>query len=168
MKKTKNIISAILCVLLAFTLFGVMSTLCRHFPSDTPSDSPTTPPVANYDYSIRYCMVVKDTEQEVYEPLFKKDGEYPVGYNEGDTITVSDLNGKVTKTPVPESWGVGEAYFETGDFTDPNDYHRSFGFYGWFLDSACTVAVSDNTLSDMSGDITLYAKISISIWTDFY
>lgn len=52
--------------------------------------------------------------------------------------------------------------------TVTHNSNRTFEFYGWFLDSECTLAVSDNTIYNASGDITLYAKISIGIWTNFY
>lgn len=162
MSKLKSILRTVLCLLTVIIVLGVVSVILRPHGSVTPTE-----PSENFDYAISYRMVISG-EEEIYEPLFKDDGEYPVGYNDGDTITVSDLNGKVKKTPLPDSWGTGGAYGVSGEYSDPNNFNRTFAFYGWFLDSDCTVGVSDNTLRDMSGDITLYAKVVISQWTKFY
>lgn len=183
-KNVKSIFQSVLCILTVVVLLGAIVVVFRPNTSEKPTEpntpeipiepsEPITPiepnePNDGVEYTITYRMVANGTEEDIYEPLFRSDGEYPTVYTEGDRITISDLNGKVTKTPVPDSWGMDGAYTIKGDFTDPNNSNRTFEFYGWFLDSECTLAVSDNTIYNASGDITLYAKIFIGIWSNFY
>lgn len=170
--KLKSVFQSVLCIFTVFILLGVFSAIFRPNSPEKPIEpnNPETPiePSEDITYTISYRMVTNGTEEEIYAPLFKRDGEYPIVYDSGDKITVSDLNGKVNVTPVPDSWGMSGAYVSSSEYSDPNNPNRSFAFYGWFLDSECTVPLSDNTIYNTSGNITLYAKVSVSSWTNYY
>lgn len=158
--KLKNILYSACCLVLAALLFGLTLTICNAVSStsDNKKPKPDTPLV----YWITYKMVSGGKVQEVYEPLFKEDGSYPIFYEEGKAVTISDLNGRVSSSNLPYGSII------TGAYCDPNNSKRDFSFYGWFLDESCTIPLIDNTFSDLSKDVTLYAKISIGYWTDFY
>lgn len=57
---------------------------------------------------------------------------------------------------------------ESGAFTDPNNPNRDFSFYGWFLDEACTIPLENNIVNALKKNLTLYAKVTIGYWTNFY
>ena len=159
LKNTKNILFTTCCFVLVVVLLGLTLSLFRFFSNSNHSSAQPTQPVA---YKITYKMVAGNKVQDVYEPLFKADGTYPIYYTEGCTVTVSDLNGR---TSVSTVYG-GSCI--TGVFPDPNNPNRDFDFRGWFLDENCTVPLVDNTFSGLAEDVTLYGKVIIGYWTDFY
>lgn len=168
MKKVKNIITTVVCILLAVTLCGVMAMLFRKPTIQAPNDS-TSSDSSNeaVTYAITYRMVSDGTEEKVYAPLFKAKGIYPKRYAEGESVTVSDLNGRTTRTPLSGD-GLDGLCFVTGEFNDPYDACRTFEFFGWYLDPECSIELENNTFTDKAEDITLYAKISIGIWSKAY
>lgn len=158
--KLKNILYSACCVVLAAMLFVLTLSLCRVISGN--SNDKTTKPTTPIAYSITYKMVSGGEVQEVYEPLFKENGNYPIYYEAGETITVSDLNGRASSVDLP----YGEVV--TGAFLDPNNSQRDFVFKGWYLDEACTVLLVNNSFCNLYEDITLYAKVSIGYWTKNY
>lgn len=159
LKNTKNFLFTTCRFILVVVLLGLTLSLFRFFSN---SNHNSVKPSQPFSYKITYKMVVGNKEQDVYEPLFKADGAYPIYYSEGSTVTVSDLNGR---TSVVTAYGDS---YTTDVFADPNNPNRDFDFRGWFLDEACTIPLIDNTFSGLAEDVTLYAKISIGYWTDFY
>lgn len=170
MKKVKNIITTVVCILLAVTLCGVMAMLFRKPTIQDPNDSTSSDSSSEaVTYAITYRMVSDGTEEEVYAPLFKANGIYPTRYAEGESVTVSDLNGRTTRTPLSGTYdGLNGLYLLSGEFNDPYDAYRTFEFFGWYLDPECSIELENNTFQDKAEDITLYAKISIGIWTKAY
>ena len=93
---------------------------------------------------IRYVAVINDTVCEIPSALWKTGGNYPQTYEIGTEYTIDGLYSAATNS--------GEEY----------------DFFGWYLDKACTVAFDGTVTSDMTGHITLYAKIEKDCWTAFY
>lgn len=143
----------LICILLAIPLFSLVASLAFRNHPTTPSSS---------TYSITYQMVSAGKVQDVYEPLFKDGGSYPTRYKSGETVTVSDLSGRIYSSSSP--YGTAES----GAFADPNNPNRDFSFYGWFLDEACTIPLENNTVTALKKDLTLFAKVTIGYWTAFY
>lgn len=155
--KIQRVFVTVAVILAAVTLTGIIAALAKK-----KKDEPAAV------YTVSYAAIENGRVTSIYAPLFKKDGTYPASYVEGETFTVSDLNGRTTRTPVPECWGWDGAYVSTGEFTDPYNANRTFEFLGWFLDGECLVPFDSAASADLHGDIVLYAKISVGIWTSFY
>lgn len=164
-KKTKTIISGAIAFLLVITFVGLIVGLTRRKNSN---DDPELPSEIPQVYTINYLAVEDGTVTGVYAPLFKSDGVYPVCYTVGEEFTVSDLYGRTKRTPAPEEWGFGSAEIVTGIFQDPYDGRRDFEFLGWFLDEQCTQAFTYSAMKEVSGNIVLYAKLSVGYWTAYY
>ena len=98
--------------------------------------------VKNTKYKIEYKAVIEGKAVQVPTAMYKPSGEYPTHFKAGESVTVSDL------------WSI--CYNKNTDYE----------FKGWYLDEACTQAF-DGTIEN-AGNITLYANISVALWTDNY
>lgn len=98
-----------------------------------------------HTFKIEYVSVISGEVVEVYPTLFKKNGNYPTEYIEGERVEISQLHDIV--------W-VGEYHDRT--------------FHGWYLDKACTQAFDGVIDTEGDWNITLYAKVSIGTWTPNY
>ena len=114
-----------------------------------------------YDYKITYLRA--DTGEDIlkeYSFMLQSDGTYPEGYsNDSETFEISALSGGRKETEY------GTILYEVYAPGEPN---TGYSFIGWYLDEACTQAFDGYVERGTVGDLTLYAKISVSVWTDFY
>ena len=116
------------------------------------------------DYKIKYVAVQDGAETDVYSALWKTDGNYPKGYNNGEETVIDDLLGKMN--PIEDGEMAGMCYGQ--GVPDPINPNKDYSFYGWYLDKKCTEAFDGIISKNTVGDITLYAKISVSYWTNNY
>lgn len=130
-----------------------------------PSPEPSDPVTA--EYRIEYRAIENGEEKEIYAPLYQAGGNYPTTYETGKETEISDLNGRVTRTPAPDLWG--GVCFETGAFPDPQNPNKEYEFEGWYLDEKCTEELENGIIpAGRTGNIVLYAKIQMSLWTNYF
>lgn len=98
-------------------------------------------------YTITYRMLERDGQTLSVIPgvFFKPDGSYPKTYTSKKGATVDDLN-------------------EVTFISEREDRV----FMGWYEDSAQTVAFDGVVEKGQTGDVVLYAKFSVGVWTGFY
>jgi len=96
--------------------------------------------------SITYKMVVRNAVEDIFEDMFKKNGNYPTSYVEGKSVLLIDDLKKEYQTF--NSDGSGD------DYT----------FKGWYVDEACTTAFTGIT-EETKGDVVLYAKVTYAFWS---
>ena len=149
MKTIRRIISFLLCIGLLGSIVGFVVKINQIADRDVNSGTDSESEIVNV-YTITYRAIENGTETDIYAPLFREDGTYPVKYNEGDTVSISDLYGK--------------DHF----FLDPNNNNRELSFMGWYLDKECQTPLDSIAAANLHGDITVYAKISVAIWTKPY
>ncbi len=118
------------------TAFIFRGFLCENNAVDTlPTDT----------YKITYRMVVDGEESAVYPALFSSDGNYPLKYNTGEEVSVSEL----------------ESFVWAGAYSD-------YTFNGWYMDKELSVVFDGTINSETTGDITLYADIVQGFWSKNY
>lgn len=95
-------------------------------------------------YTVTYKAVRDSRIERIHEDLWLKDGEYPETYVPGEKLEVSDLQ----------------------EYIFPSE-REEYRFEGWYLDEKCKTKFTGNT-EGLDGNITLYAKIRVCLWTKFY
>ncbi len=162
-KKKHGFLKFILVILICFIL-GAAATVTYLCLRKNDSTLESSAPVGAA-YSITYRAIENGVEKDIYEPLFKEDGNYPCCYSVGKKVDISPLNGAVTMIPSP--WlGMEGSYAVTGEFQDPNDPNVDYSFYGWFTDKECTQKFCGFIPAEATGDKVLYAKIGKAWWLD--
>ena len=144
--RSRSIVNVI-CTIMAVTLtFSLAVRFVNVDWTKEPADSkePTiVEPVASF-YNIEYKAVVNGEVKDIYPQMFKTGGSYPTKYIVGENFKLDDL----------DSWV-------------PISSRTDWDFYGWYLDSACTIPF-DGSLLDVTSDMTIYAKITEAHWTANY
>ncbi len=148
----KKILYALFYGLLAVIVIGAVTNIKRENHVTEPNE-----------YSIEYVGVYDGKEERIDDFLFLESGSYPTSYTFGEGAVVSDLRGKMTKTVIG-----GQTCYVGTEVSDPKDYCKEYGFYGWYFDAACTQEFDGEIGARRTGHITLYAKISVSWWTAMY
>ena len=115
------------------------------------------------EHAIEYVGVYDGKRGEIEAFLFKENGAYPTTYRYGESRVVDDLCGKMEKMVVD-----GHTYYVGSEINDPTNDYKAYGFYGWYLDAACTKPFDGEISASQKGLLTLYAKISVSWWTAMY
>ncbi len=119
-------------------------------------------------YIVDYVGIFNGVKKEINDVFFLDYGSYPTSYTVGQNVAVDDLHGRTKRTPVPEEWEMPGAYTTSGGFFINGDINTEYEFMGWYLDPECTI-LFDRVLGDNErGDITLYAKYIVAMWTDLY
>ncbi len=145
-------------------------------PEETPPED--TPPEEKPEaatYTVNYVMYAENKLQAVLPFLYLEGGRYPTSYTEGETLTVDDLHGKMNKVTV--NWGTGNPFEDETEekpitmwagsgVMDPNNPNKDYLVYGWYLDPDCTVEFVNG--GAYLGNLTLYAKVSVGYWSDWY
>ena len=106
--------------------------------TDAPSDEEQT------TFLITYAAIIDGETTDIPDGMYVSGRNYPTSYVEGKSATVDDLR----------------ATYNVDSYTD-------YTFKGWYLDEECTKAFESIT-ADFTGDVTLYAKISVGYWTKNY
>jgi uncharacterized repeat protein (TIGR02543 family) len=91
--------------------------------------------------AVIYRGSVNGTAYSLPQGLFVENGNYPTVYVYGDVTSVDDLKAEYS----------ADNYLYT--------------FNGWYWDVACTQAF-ENIPATQTGDVTLYAKLGLSGWSD--
>ncbi len=120
-------------------------------PSDpgTPPTEPETPPSEPLKFTITYKAVAGSSIVDVPADMFDPNGSYPTLWTEGETLSVSAL----------------KDFSRNGGY--PVSEYTTYTFKKWYTDSACTSEFGGQ-LKDLIGEVTLYAKMSVAVWTPNY
>lgn len=142
-KKGASVAVAVAVSLCAIVTCGALARISQAFgwlPTWGDKEKPAT-------YTITYRMLERDGQTVSVIPgvFFKPDGSYPKTYTSKKGATVDDLN-EVT-------------------FISDNEDRV---FKGWYEDPAQTVAFDGVVEKGQTGDVVLYAKFSVGVWTGFY
>lgn len=151
--KSLKISVSILLSFFAFAFFITLGRACQ------PDENPTAPKVCVY--KISYVGINQKTgdEIEIDAAMYDPNGNYPNTYVIGEGAKIDDLRGKMTYN---EDFGLWTGQ----EVDDSNDSRKSYAFYGWYTDKALTKAFDGEISCRESGNVTLYAKISVSRWTN--
>jgi len=85
------------------------------------------------------------TVADVPESMFGEGGNYPKAYYEGQGFLMVDN-------------------LKNRTITEANKTTKTYTFVAWYLDEGCTQKFT-GSLSGVTGDITLYAKIKLGVWS---
>ena len=94
-------------------------------------------------YSIYYKAVIEKKIADIPTGMFDEKAEYPTSCVENTSLSIPNLKDYL----VVDEYGGGIQYI----------------FTGWFVDEMCMQSFTP--IDQMSGDITLYAKITCNYWT---
>ncbi len=123
-------------------------------PPTTEEKPSVTPPVEVFPtlepetYTITYRLIEDGVEKDVYEFLWQDGEEYPTSYREGEFFAFANLNGATEYYP------------------DPTNVNKDYSFKGWYLDKECKTALANTRI--VSGDVTLYGKVTVGYWIGPY
>lgn len=162
MKKKITLISIILTLVLALSLcVGLTASFYGKKKAKKGSDQTVT---VCTDYKIKYVAIQNGAETNIRSILWKKNGNYPQGYNHSEETVIDDLLGKMT---LVEDGALAGVYYGE-PVLDPSNPYKDYSFFGWYLDKNCTEAFDGVIAKHTVGDITLYAKISVGYWSENY
>ncbi|MBQ4053088.1 MAG: InlB B-repeat-containing protein [Clostridia bacterium] len=138
MKKLGN---KILNILLIVAVVSLVASLASVFSKKSEKKETAE---QTYEYTISYRMVLDGELEEIPEAMYKPGGSYPKGYSSDESVKIDRLqSGVISK-------------------------NEDLEFYGWYLDDDCTLKFSGTIEKGQSGNLILYAKCGIAMWTDFY
>ena len=141
--KVRKIAWAILIFFVIVMLGGTITNLVRPLLPKKEETPPSPDPIVTY--SIEYVAIQSGKTAEIYEDFWLENGSYPTTYIAGEGAIVSDLKAIV----YPSS-------------TEDRE------FKGWYWDAACTQEFDGTIGENVAGDLTIYAKISVGMWTKNY
>ena len=154
----KKIVKSIIFSLVGVLLGGLIGNLARNALGDAPDAQ-----IVMRRYAIDYVYMYDGAEKAVDEFLFASEGSYPVTYSYKYGAEISPLLGEMEKTEFE-----GKTCWVGSEVSDPNEDNTSYAFYGWYWDPDYERPFDGKIAKGTIGDIKLYAKISVSWWTDFY
>ena len=163
----KNGIKIALGVLFAFFFCAFFVSLFRSCGRDDPKkDEPTieqpSDDIPSESYAITYRGIVGGKDGEIYAGMWSTNGSYPTDYVAGKETVISDLLGKMS----PVDWEGFEGMYIGAPVMDSDNPHKDYSFYGWYLDAGLENEFDGVIDKNQTGDITLYAKISVGYWTN--
>lgn len=169
MKKGKR--GGIIVVLVLLAVIFLPSIAGWLIPSRGPKDEEQEAT----KYSITYQGVSYYSGEliDIYDGMYAENGAYPTEGVAFTRVKISDLNGRMNEQPVDWEGWEGEEDGESWEgvrvvtgvpVCDENGYEH--GFYGWYLDAACTKEFRGELL--LRGDTTLYARIDVAFWVGPY
>lgn len=154
-RKNKKLILKITTVVSSILLFLFAGIALRFLDfSETEADA----------YEISYVGSLDGTVVDIPSVMYSSKGSYPTTYYSGYETKVSDLLGKME--PVSAEWEGFEGTY-VGSPVDVGD-NKSFSFYGWYWDKACTMEFNGTVSQKPVGDIKLYAKLTVDYWIGPY
>ena len=103
---------------------------------------------------------------DIYDGMYASDGAYPTEALAFTRVKISDLNGRMNERPVDWEGFEGMRVVTGNPVYDAERPGYEYGFYGWYLDKACTQEFRGAIV--LREDVTLYAKIDVAFWIGPY
>lgn len=130
-------------IVIAVIFVGLIANVIRSVLPEKPKAPIEETPII---YSIAYRGVMDGELAEIDSCTYKDDANYPTTYTTGEIVYIDDLK----------------------KYSEPNEDEYIF-FDGWYTDFACTVGFDGTLPADQTGNVVLYAKLSVhSSWTKNY
>lgn len=160
MKKGKR--GGIIVVLVLLAVIFLPSIAGWLIPSRGPKDEEQE--ATKYSIAYQGVSYYDGKFIDIYEGMYAENGAYPTEGVAFTRVKISDLNGRMNEQPVDWEGWEGTRVVTGVPVCDENGYEH--GFYGWYLDAACTQEFRGELL--LRGDTTLYARIDVAFWVGPY
>lgn len=152
-RKNKKLILQITTVVSSILLFLLAGLVLRFLDfSETEADA----------YGISYVGSLDGTVVDIPSVMYSSKGSYPTTYYSGYETKISDLLGKMD----PVEWDGWKGAYSGSPVEVGNN--KTFSFYGWYWDKACTMEFNGTVSQESVGDIKLYAKLTVDYWSPNY